>query len=258
MASNLLPMYIMISIKTSEEIEIMAEAGKILARVMAEISKMVKPGVRTIELDKAAEALILSLEARPAFKGYEEFPATLCVSVNEILVHGVPSNYELKEGDIVSLDGGVLYEGYYSDMAVTLPVGKISLEAARLIKTTKKSLKRGISKVRPGITFGDLGNTIQRYIESQGYGVVRDMVGHGIGKELHEEPEVPNYGKRKTGEIIKEGMVFCIEPMVSLGGYAIKKAKDGYGIQIADGSLCAHFEHTIAVTATGACILTEI
>ncbi len=236
----------------------MREAGRILANVIKQVSGMVKPGITTKELDKAAEGLILSYGAEPSFKGYEGFPASLCTSVNEELVHCIPSGRKLKEGDIVSLDGGVHYKNYHSDMAVTLPVGKVSFEAQRLIWVTKKALKRGIKKVRPGITFGDVGNTIQRHIEGQGYGVVRDLCGHGIGTNLHEEPEVANYGVRKKGEVIKEGMVFCIEPMVTAGDYNIKRAKDGYGYQTKDGSLSAHFEHTLAVTKSGILILTEI
>lgn len=248
----------MIKIKTEEEIKIMAEAGRILAKAIKEVSGMVKPGITTKELDMAAEGLILSMGAKPSFKGHEGFPATLCASVNEELVHCIPSERQLKEGDIISLDGGAYYKGYHSDMAVTLPVGKIDPEAARLIRITKKALKRGISKARPGVTFGDIGNTIQRYIESQGYGVVRDLCGHGIGENLHEEPEVANYGKRGKGEIVKEGMVFCIEPMVTIGDYNIKKTRDGYGYQTKDGSLSAHFEHTLAVTRSGVRVLTEL
>jgi methionyl aminopeptidase len=248
----------MIKIKTEEEIKIMAEAGKLLAKVIKEVAGMVEPGISTKELDRAAEGLILSFKAKPSFKNYNGFPASLCTSINEELVHCIPSEKQLKKGDIISLDGGLYYKGYHADMAVTIPVGEVNDEAQRLIRTTKKALKRGIAKVRPGITFGDLGNAIQRYIEGQGYGVVRDLCGHGIGESLHEDPEVANYGKRNRGEKIREGMVFCIEPMVTVGDYNIKKAKDGYGIQTKDGSLCAHFEHTIAVTKSGCKILTEL
>src|SRR3990167_1375435 len=163
---------------------------------------MVKPGITTLELDRAAEALILKQGAKPAFKGYEHFPYSLCASVNEVIVHGFPSNDKLKEGDIVGLDLGVLYKGYNTDMAVTVPVGNISFEAKRLIMVTKKALKRGIKKVRSGVTTGDIGNTIQRYIENQGLGVVRDLCGHGIGKDVHEDPKIPNYGVRHKGEVL--------------------------------------------------------
>ena len=248
----------MISIKTKEEILIMQEAGKILAQVMKELEKQVKPGVTTLSLDRAAEDLILSKGAKPGFKGHEGFPYSLCASVNENIVHGYPSNYALKKGDVFGLDLGVLYKGYYADMAITVPVGEVSFEAKRLINTAKKALRLGIKKVRPGNTVGDIGNTIQRFVESQKFGIVRDLCGHGIGKKLHEDPKVPNYGKRKTGEELKQGMVICIEPMVIQGTHELKKAKDGYGYAAKDGSLTAHFEHTIVVTKNGAKILTKI
>jgi len=248
----------MITIKTAEEIEIMAEAGKILATVLKEVEKMVKPGITTIELDRAAEALIVSYGAKPAFKGYDNFPYSLCASINEDIVHGFPSERILKEGDVVGLDLGVLYKGYNSDMAITVAIGNVSFEAKRLIMVTKKALKRGIKKVRPGNTVGDIGNTIQRYIEDQGLGVIRDLCGHGIGKKVHEDPRIPNFGERHKGEVLKEGMVICLEPMVSMGDWHLKGSKDGYGYATKDGSLSAHFEHTIAVTKNGARILTEL
>ena len=248
----------MIKLKSEKEIQIMAEGGKILATVLKEIEKMVKPGISTIELDRAAEALILKHGALPAFKGYEGFPYSLCASVNEIIVHGFPSDRILKEGDIIGLDLGVLYKGYNTDMAVTVPVGNVSFEAKRLIMVTKKALKRGIKKVRSGVTTGDVGNTIQRYIEDQGLGVVRDLCGHGIGKEVHEDPRIPNFGARHKGEVLEEGMVICIEPMVTVGDWRIKTAKDGYGYATKDGSLGAHFEHTMAVTKDGVRVLTEL
>ncbi len=245
-------------IKTPEEIEIIREGGKILSMVLKEIEKMVKPGITTLELDRAAEALILKQGAKPAFKGYEDFPYSLCASVNDMIVHGFPSDYKLKEGDIVGLDLGVLYKGYNTDMAVTVPVGEISFEARRLLQVTKKSLRLGIKKARAEITTGDLGHTIQKYIEEQGYGVVRDLCGHGIGKEIHEDPKIPNYGKRHKGVELKEGMVICIEPMVTIGDYNLRKAEDGYGFATKDGSLSAHFEHTIAITKDGCKVLTEL
>ncbi len=245
-------------IKTPEEIKIMAEGGKILAEVLKEVEKMVKPGITTLELDRAAEALILKRGAKPAFKGYEGFPFTLCASVNEVVVHGFPSNYILKEGDIIGLDLGVLYKGFNTDMASTLAVGEISFEARRLIQATKKSLRLGIKKARAGVTTGDIGNTIQRFLEGQGYGVIKDLCGHGIGREVHEDPLVPNYGERHKGFELKEGMVICIEPMVSIGSWQIKKAKDGYGFATKDNSLAAHFEHTLAITKDGCKVLTEL
>jgi len=248
----------MITIKTSEEIEIMRQGGKILARIMAELGKRIEPGKRTKDLDKVANDLVLKYGAKPSFLGHQGFPARLCVSVNEELVHCVPSERKLKQGDIVSLDLGIKYKGFHTDMAITLPVGRVSSEAQRLIRTTKKALKRGIKKVRPGNTFGDIGNTIQRYVESQGYNVVQDLCGHGIGRQVHEDPQILNYGKRKTGAKLRTGMVFCIEPMVTIGDWHLKKAKDNYGFQTRDGSLCAHFEHTIAVTENGCEVLTEV
>ncbi len=248
----------MITIKSPEEIQIIAEGGKILAQIMKELEKKVEPGITTKYLNKVAEDLVLKYKGKPSFKGYEEFPAVLCASINEELVHCIPSDRKLKEGDIISLDLGILYKGFHSDMAVTVPVGEILPEAQRLVRATKKALKRGIKKVRPGNTFGDIGNTIQRYVEGQGFNVVRDLSGHGIGRELHEDPQILNYGKRRTGSKIKEGMVFCIEPMIAIGDWKLKKAKDNYGYQTKDGSLCAHFEHMLAVTKTGCRVLTEL
>lgn len=248
----------MITIKTSKEIEIMAEGGKILAEALNEIGKMAKIGIATIELNRAAEALILSRGAKPAFKGYEKFPYSLCVSVNDVVVHGIPSEYKLKGGDIIGLDLGVLHKGYNTDMAVTVAIGEVSFEAKRLLSATKKAVKIGISKARQGNTIGDIGNTIQRYVESQGFGVVRDLCGHGIGKNLHEDPQIPNYGQRHKGVKLKEGMVICIEPMVVIGDYNLRKTDDGYGFATRDGLLSAHFEHTVAITKNGCRVLTKI
>lgn len=248
----------MILIKSSEEIKIMAEGGKILAGIMKRLKETVQIGIKTQELDRIAEDLILKSGGKPSFKGYGGFPATICASINEVIVHQAPSDYRLKEGDILSLDIGMKYNGYHSDMALTVPLGKISEEKQRLIWTTKKALKRGIKKVRPGNTFGDIGNTIQRYVEGQGYNVVRDLCGHGIGKELHEDPQILNYGKRRSGPKIAEGMVFCLEPMVTIGDWHIKKSKGGHGFETRDGSLSAHFEHMMAATQNGCRVLTEI
>jgi len=236
----------------------MAEGGKILAKIMKELEKQVKPGIATKELDRIAETLIFKYGSRCSFKGYQNYPSCLCTSVNEEIVHAVPSDKIIKEGDIISLDLGIFYKGFHTDMALTLPVGKISPEAQRLIRVTKKALKRGIKKVRPGNTFGDIGNTIQRYVESQKFNVVRDLCGHGIGKEIHEDPKILNYGNRHSGSEIKEGMVFCIEPMVTAGDWKLKKTKDGFGFETEDGSLSAHFEHTIAVTKESCRVLTDL
>jgi methionyl aminopeptidase len=247
----------MITIKTQEEIKTIKEGGKILATVIKEIEKMAQPGITTLELNRAAEALILSAEAKPAFKGYEGFPYSLCASVNENIVHGYPSNYVLKDGDILKLDFGVLYKGFNTDSAITVAVGNVSYEAKRLINVTKKSLRLGIKKAKVGNTIGDIGNTVQRFVEDQGFSVIRDLCGHGIGKKVHEDPKIPNYGKRGTGEKLVEGMVICIEPMVAMGGYTLRKSDDGYGYATRDNSLSAHFEHTIAITNKGPIILTE-
>ena len=253
----------MISINTKEEIKIMAEAGKILAKIMKQLMGMVEPGITTKELNMAAESHIFKYGAEPGFKGpiskgYGGFPAALCASVNQVIVHGVPSDYKLKQGDILSLDLGLKYQGYFADMAVTVPVGEISPEAQRLIKVTKEALEKGIKEVKLGNTFGDIGNTIQKYVESQGFNVVRELCGHGIGKELHEDPQILNYGKRHTGSEIKRGMVFCLEPMVTMGDWRIKKSEDGNGFETIDGSLSAHFEHQMAVTENGCQVLTEL
>ncbi len=248
----------MISIKTPEEIAIMTEGGRILAGIIKELEKMIKPGITTKELDRLAESLILKSKGKCSFKGYGGFPACLCTSINEEIVHSLPCKRILKEGNIISLDIGMLYKGFHTDMAITVSVGKVIPEVQRLIRVTKKALKRGIKKAKPGNTFGDIGNTTQRYVESQGFNVVRDLCGHGIGKKLHEEPQILNYGKRRTYSEIKEGMVFCLEPMVTMGDWKIKKSKDGYGFATADNSLSAHFEHTIAMTKDGVKILTMV
>lgn len=247
-----------VNIKTKEEVEIMARGGKILAQILDELKKEVKEGINTKYLEKKAEDLIKFFKVEPAFLGYKGFPSVLCTSVNEVIVHGVPSEYILGDGDILSLDMGIKYMGYYADMAVTLCVGEASEEVKRLVRVTKKTLKRAIKKVRPGNTVGDIGNTIQRYVEKRGFNVVQELCGHGIGKELHEAPEILNYGKRGKGMELKEGMVICIEPMISMGEGKIKKAKDGYGYLTKDNSLSAHFEHMVLITEEGSRVLTEL
>ncbi len=253
----------MISIKTQKEICIMREAGKILAQIIGELKNKVEPGITTKELDELAEAHLLKYKAEPAFKGHEGFPRALCASVNSAVVHSVPCDYKLKQGDILSLDLGIRYRGFFSDMAITLPVTSIGqtygdFEALRLIRVTKKALQMGIAKIRPGNTVGDIGNTIQRFVEGQGFGVVRDLCGHGIGRNLHEEPSIFNYGKRHKGEKLKQGMVLCLEPMVTAGDWRLVKSADKFGYETKDGSLSAHFEHTIVVTKNGAKVLTKV
>ena len=253
----------MITIKTKEEIALMKESGRIAAEILKKVREAVRPGVTTKELDKLAEELIVRYGVRSAFRGQpsgrngESYPAVLCASVNCAVVHGLPSDYALKNGDILGLDFGVVYKGWYSDVAVTVPVGDVSNEARRIIDVTKRALGQGMKKVRPGNTIGDIGNTIQRWVESHGYQVVRDLCGHGVGRDLHEEPQVPNYGKRHKGEILKEGMVLAIEPMVTIGSWELVHSLDGYGFETKDKSLSSHFEHTVAVMKDGCEILTK-
>jgi len=255
----------MIPIKTQIEIEIMREGGKILAGIMEELEKKVRPGIKTLELGRLAESLILNSGAKPSFLGYtnrrdgiiDPYPASLCTSINEEIVHCLPSERVLKEGDIISLDLGIYFNGFHTDMAITVPVGRISPETQRLVRATKKALKRGVSEIKPGNHIGDIENAIQKFIESQKFNIVRDLCGHGIGKELHEDPQILNFGKKGTGEEIKEGMVLCLEPMVAIGDSTIRRAKDGWGYQTFDDSLSAHFEHTIVVTKNGAEVLTQ-
>jgi methionyl aminopeptidase len=254
----------MITIKTKEEIELMRESGRIAAEILKKVQQVVEPGVATRGLDKLAEELIISYGVQPAFRGQpsgkngELYPAVLCASVNSVVVHGLPSDYTLQNGDVLGLDFGVIYKGWYSDLAVTVPVGEASNEARRLIDVTRRALRLGFKKIHPGSTTGDIGNTIQRWAESHGYQVVRDLCGHGIGRELHEDPEVPNFGKRHRGEVLKEGMVIAIEPMLVAGSWELAHSPDGQGYETKDKSLSAHFEHTVAVTRDGCEVLTNI
>lgn len=247
----------MILIKTEEEIKIMREGGKILAKIMKKLEKIAKPGISTKELDKAAEALVLNYKAIPVFKGFDNFPAVICTSINTQVVHAIPSDYILKNGDILTLDIGIKYKGYCSDMAKTFGIGKIDSRVSQFIKITKKSLEVGINKLKPGNTFGDVGFAIQEFIEANGFNVIRDLCGHGIGKELHEEPKITNFGEPHTGEEIKEGMIVCLEPMTAIGDWKLKDSSDGFGYETADNSLSCHFEHTIAITKKGPKILTK-
>lgn len=247
-----------IPLKTREQIETMARGGKILAKILNELKLEVKPGLKLADLELKARDLIKKNNAKPAFLGHNGYPAVLCASPNDMIVHGVPGSYILKNGDIISLDLGIQYEGLFTDMAITVGVGEIDEEKTRLIRTTKKALKRGIKKMRPGNTIGDIGNTIERYVVKRGFYVIKELCGHGIGKQLHEDPEILNYGSRGTGPVLKEGMVLCIEPMVSMGTEKIKLGGDGFGYFTMDNSLVAHFEHTIAITKNGCRVLTEI
>jgi len=247
----------MISIKSPEEIEIMAKGGQILAKIIRELKAKVELGITTQELDELTQKLILDYGVRPAFKDYQGFPKTLCTSINEQVVHAVPSRKKLVDGDVLSLDLGIVYQGFNLDMAVTLPVGSVDPEVGRLIRATKKALRRAIARTKVGKTIGDLSQAIQKHVEDQGFEVVRDLCGHGIGKKLHEDPEIPNFGQRHKGPELKVGMILAIEPMVVMGKPGIKKGADGSVYQTIDGSISAHFEHTIAVTEKGPRVLTE-
>lgn len=236
----------------------MREAGKRTREILELVRSLVKPGVTTYDLDKAAEDKLKEWGIRPAFKGYHGYPAVLCTSVNDEVVHGIPSKKRvLKEGDVVSVDFGLFYDGYVGDSAITIPVGKIDEKTARLLKTTEESLYAGIKAVKPGATLGDIGAAVQRVVEREGFSVVRDFVGHGVGTQMHEDPQVPNYGKPGRGLKLREGMVIAIEPMVNAGTYEVEVLDDGWTAVSADGSMSAHFEHTVAVTANGVRILTE-
>ena len=252
----------MISLKSPREIEIMRRANVIVAEVLQELKARIAPDVTTLELDAIAEELTLKKKALPAFKGYSVggrvYPRCLCASVNEEIVHGIPSNRPLREGDIVGLDYGVIYDGFYGDSAMTVGVGKVSEQAQRLMDVTEQSLYRGIQELHEGKRLGDLGAAVQRFAESAGFSVVRAFVGHGIGKKLHEEPPVPNYGEPDRGLRLKEGMVLAIEPMVNAGSYEVEIKDDGWTAVTKDGSLAAHFEHSVAITKNGPYILSQL
>lgn len=248
----------MIIIKSQDEIEKIARACKIVAQVLRDLREIVKPGVTTKDIEIFVEKKIAEKGAIPAFKGYRNYPSSVCTSVNDQVVHGIPSNLRLKDGDILSIDLGVYLDGFYGDGAVTLPVGRISPAAERLLKVTEEALYKGIEKARPGNRVSDISSSIQRYVESHGYSVVRTFVGHGIGRSLHEEPQVPNYGNPGHGPRLREGMTLAIEPMVNEGTYEVKILDDGWTAVTADGSLSAHYEHTIVITKNSARILTKI
>jgi methionyl aminopeptidase len=251
-----------ISIKSTREIQIMRQANIIVAEILQELKQKVGPGVTTLELDALAEELTLKKKALPAFKGYavagRVFPCCLCVSINEEIVHGIPSNRALKEGDIVGLDFGVIYNGFYGDSAITVGVGEVSEDAKRLMAVTELSLYKGIEQLQEGKRLGDLGAVVQKTAEDAGYSVVRAFVGHGIGKRLHEEPPVPNYGEPDRGLRLKEGMVLAIEPVVNVGTHEVEIKEDGWTAVTKDGSLAAHFEHSVALTKDGPYILSQI
>lgn len=246
-----------ISIKTKEELAILREGGRILSEIIHELTGSVKSGMSTQEVDDIAEKLILKQNVIPAFKGYRGFPGCACISVNHEVVHGIPGDRVLNEGDIASVDVGIIYKDYYSDTATTIPVGSISSELKNLLNVTKDALYQGIEQTRADNHLSDISAAIQRYVESHDFSIVKDFVGHGIGKNLHEDPEIPNYGPPHQGPLLKEGMVFAIEPMVNLGRWETKILEDGWTVSTADGQPSAHFEHTVAITDKGPEVLTE-
>jgi methionyl aminopeptidase len=248
----------MIMIKTPQEIEKMRRAGDIVRQTLELVRGLVKPGATTLDLEQAAEKKIAELGAVPAFKGYHGYPCVLCTSVNSEVVHGIPSGQRiLREGDIVSIDCGAVIDGYFGDAAITVPVGEnVAPETMRLLEVTKASLENAIRTVKVGATLGDVGAAVQEVVELDGFSVVRDFVGHGIGTHMHEDPQVPNYGRRGMGLKLREGMVIAIEPMVNAGKPGVQVLSDGWTAVTQDGSMSAHFEHTVAVTAAGAVVLT--
>ncbi len=248
----------MIVLKTPEEIEIMRESNAIVAEILEELRSLVRPGISTRELDQHAEKAAKARGGVPAFKGYGGFPYALCASINNEVVHGFPSDRELVEGDIASLDFGVNYRGYFGDAAITVAVGQISENAAKLMRVTKEALLKGIENARSGKRLGDISHAVQDYVERAGYSVVRDYVGHGIGRNLHEDPAVPNYGSPGRGVLLKPGMVLAIEPMINEGAYEVKVKSDGWTVITADGKLSAHFEHTVAITDNGPDVLSRM
>lgn len=247
----------MIYLKTDEEIELLRESNLLVGMTLGELAKWIAPGITTLKLDKIAEEFIRDHGAVPGFLGYGGFPNTLCVSVNEQIVHGIPSNYELKEGDIVSIDCGTVKNGFNGDSAYTFCVGEVAYDVRRLLKTTKESLYLGIEQAVEGKRVGDISNAVQTYCEKKGYSVVRELCGHGVGKRLHEDPEVPNYGRRGCGPLLKSGMVIAIEPMINLGSRNIVIERDGWTTRTRDRKPSAHFEHTVAVREGKADILSS-
>ena len=246
----------MIHIKSKEQINKMVKASCVVKDLLNDIVNIIEPGISTLELDKFAENYILESGAIPGFKGLYGFPATICVSINDEVVHGIPSNRILEDGDIIGIDVGSIYDGFYGDHAKTFPVGKISDNNKKLINVTKECLIKGINEAKPGKRIGDIGFAIQSYAESFGFGVVKELVGHGIGAQLHEEPQIPNYGTRDTGPIIKVGMCFAIEPMINYGTDEIYTKSDNWTVCTKDGKSSAHFEHTITIDENGPIILT--
>ena len=248
----------MISCKSEKEISYMRDAGRIVARTLEEVTKAVAAGVTTKELDQLAEDFIVKAGAKPAFKGLYGFPSTICASVNEEVVHGIPGSRKLKDGDIISIDVGAGINGYYGDSAVTVPVGEVKSEALQLIKVTEESLYKGIAEARPGARLSDISNAVQTWAEKSGYSVVRDFVGHGIGSKMHEDPQIPNVGKPGRGPRLRTGMTLAIEPMINLGAYEVRTLENNWTVVTNDAKLSAHFEHTVAITDSLPEILTKL
>lgn len=247
----------MIEVKSKHELDLMRAAGKVTAAVLNQMTELVRPGISTWDLDAAAEKTIRSFGATPLFLGYYGFPGSICASVNEEVVHGIPKKDRiLKSGDIVSIDTGARLDGFCSDAAITLGVGKVSDEAQRLMDVTRKSLYKAIGLVKPGARLGDIGHAVETFAELHNMGVVRDYCGHGIGRNMHEEPNIPNFGRKGTGPMLEEGMVLAIEPMITAGTYKVRQLSDGWTVVTSDGKYAAHFEHTVAVTAHGSEIFT--
>ncbi len=246
----------MIVRKTPEQVDKMAAAGEILVRCLHMLAAKARPGVTTAELDTAAEKLIRSQGAEPAFKGYRGFPGSICASPNSMVVHGIPGSYELKRGDVLTVDIGVIKDGWVADAAMTLPIGAVDEGARKLLDVTKGALFAGVEQMQPGNRLGDVSAAIQRAVEIEGLSIIRTLVGHGIGREMHEEPQVPNFGTAGKGPLLEEGTVLAIEPMVNAGGALVRMGDDGWAVYSDDGSLAAHFEFTVAVTANGPRILT--
>ncbi len=253
-----LPLEERIILKSPQEIERMRRSNRIVAEILREIQAAAQPGMKTRELDELAQGLLRKFGARSAFKGYNGYPAVLCTSVNEEVVHGIPSDRILKAGDILSLDFGVVYDDYYGDSALTIPIGRISSEAERLLRVTKEALDLAIEQARPENHVSDISATIQEHVESRGFSVVRDFVGHGIGKYMHERPQIPNFGVPGRGTRLKPGMTLAIEPMINAGGHEVEVLEDGWTAVTKDRSLSAHFEHSVAVTEDGPYILSQL
>ena len=247
----------MIHYKTEEEIELLRENNMLVSKTLAEVGKHIRPGVSTLELDRIAEAFIRDHGAVPGFLGYNGFPNSLCISVNEQVVHGIPSDMQvLQEGDIVSVDCGTIMKGFYGDSAYTFAVGEVSPDVRRLLDVTKEALHKGVAQVQAGQRVGDVSNAVQEHAEKNGFSVVRELVGHGLGREMHESPEVPNYGARGRGPLLKEGLVICIEPMINMGSRQVVFERDGWTVRTRDRKPSAHFEFAVAVTKDGADVLT--